>query len=805
MAKNTVTIHVTAKDDATKSLNKTRSAVDKLKSAAKIAFVGAAGGAGVFGAAAVKSAVDFESSMAEVKTLIPQMDDGTFLQLGDDLRDMSKEFGFATSETIPALYQAISAGVPTENVIDFMSTAAKAAIGGATDLETAVDGITSVVNAYGSENISAAEAADIMFSAVKDGKTTFEELAGTLSTALPHAAAIGVEFADVAASIAEMTSQGVKTSVAASGIRQFFTEASKTGTDLDKAIRDLTGKSFSELIKDGETSAGILQLVRDSMPDQEFRDLFGSVEAAGAALQITGNQFDGFEESLANAEESAGNLDAAFVTMSDTAKFKLDQSLAQLRDIMLGVGIKLLPLFVKGIGLVEGAMMRVPPTVELLRSKFDELVNSEFADYLIDAQGILVEFSEVAAAAFNEHLMPAIENVISIGETMVDDFKTHALPLLKALAEWELAHIHGQLDVLGNILGKLAGVIQAVTGFLSSNVELIYVAIGAFAALKLGALLYTAAMLAMHAPVIAMTAAQAALAAVLALNPFTLIVIGIAAAIAAGILIIKNWDEIKQAAKDLWKTVKKVWGDIWDTITGKVEDILNWIDDRWPGIGSSFKKPFHELIPSAADLFGFFSAIINGYAVFLKAWINLVKDTVNFFKGQFEKLPEIVKGVFNKLKDVLLSIIHPLFYFNIGKSIIQSIIDGIKSMLPDITNILKGIGSAIKDAVGWFFGGGGNDAVAVEAGTGARKLASGGIVKARPGGTLARLGEGGRDEAVIPLGRNGGSGIGTTVVNNYINIDGIVTDPVETGQQIADVLNRASIITGPLVMSTAVE
>ena len=802
MAKNTVTIHVTAKDDATKSLNKTRSAVDKLKSAAKIAFVGAAGGAGVFGAAAVKSAVDFESSMAEVQTLIPQMDDGTFLQLSDDLRDMSKEFGFATSETIPALYQAISAGVPTENVIDFMSTAAKAAIGGATDLETAVDGITSGVNAYGSENISAAETADIMFSAVKDGKTTFEELAGTLSTALPHAAAIGVEFADVAASIAEMTSQGVKTSVAASGIRQFFTEASKTGTDLDKAIRDLTGKSFSELIKDGETSAGILQLVRDSMPDQEFRDLFGSVEAAGAALQITGNQFDGFEESLANAEESAGNLDAAFVTMSDTAKFKLDQSLAQLRDIMLGVGIKLLPLFVKGIGLVEGAMMRVPPTVELLRSKFDELVNSEFADYLIDAQGILVEFSEVAAAAFNEHLMPAIENVISIGETMVDDFKTHALPLLKALAEWELAHIHGQLDVLGNILGKLAGVIQAVTGFLSSNVELIYVAIGAFAALKLGALLYTAAMLAMHAPVIAMTAAQAALAAVLALNPFTLIVIGIAVAIAAGILIIKNWDEITQAAGVLWETVKKVWGDIKDTITGKLEDIINWIDDRWSDIGNLIKKPFEIL--DADGLFGLFPAMIGGMAAFLKAWLDFVKDTVNFFKDQFEKLPELVKNVFNALIDLWSSWGNGIF-FGFGKSIIEFIIDGIKSMLPSITNIIKDIGSAIKNALGgitgWHpWGGSGNDAVE------ANGLASGGIVKARPGGTLALLGEGGRDEAVIPLGRNGASGIGTTtVVNNYITIDGIVTDPVETGQQIADVLNRASIITGPLVMSTAVE
>jgi hypothetical protein len=45
-------------------------------------------------------------------------------------------------------------------------------------------------------------------------------------------------------------------------------------------------------------------------------------------------------------------------------------------------------------------------------------------------------------------------------------------------------------------------------------------------------------------------------------------------------------------------------------------------------------------------------------------------------------------------------------------------------------------------------------------------LADGGIVKASPGGTLALIGEGGRDEAVIPLDRMGGMGGGD--VNIYV-------------------------------------
>jgi hypothetical protein len=44
-------------------------------------------------------------------------------------------------------------------------------------------------------------------------------------------------------------------------------------------------------------------------------------------------------------------------------------------------------------------------------------------------------------------------------------------------------------------------------------------------------------------------------------------------------------------------------------------------------------------------------------------------------------------------------------------------------------------------------------------------LADGGIVKASPGGTLALIGEGGRDEAVIPLDRMGGMGGNNVTIN----------------------------------------
>jgi hypothetical protein len=74
--------------------------------------------------------------------------------------------------------------------------------------------------------------------------------------------------------------------------------------------------------------------------------------------------------------------------------------------------------------------------------------------------------------------------------------------------------------------------------------------------------------------------------------------------------------------------------------------------------------------------------------------------------------------------------------------------------------------------------------------TGGLKLAEGGIVPARPGGTMATIGEGGQAEAVIPLdrfddvvGKRGGS------INIVVNA-GMGTDGAAVGEQIVNAIRR---------------
>ena len=105
-------------------------------SPAAVAGVAVAGIAAV-GAVMVDStakAVKFQEGMANVMTLLP----GAGQEIEDELtaviRDIQTELGITSEKSLPAMYQAISAGVPQNSVGEFLETAAKAAVGGSIDL-----------------------------------------------------------------------------------------------------------------------------------------------------------------------------------------------------------------------------------------------------------------------------------------------------------------------------------------------------------------------------------------------------------------------------------------------------------------------------------------------------------------------------------------------------------------------------------------------------------------------------------------------------------------------------------------------
>lgn len=334
---------------------------DKMAKAAAGAF---AAGMALIG----KSVMDFgsfEKGMNEVFTLMPGISGDAMAEMTEQVKDFSKEFGVLPTETVPALYEALGAGVPPDNIFEFLETAQKLAKGGVTDLATAVDGLSSVTNAYGADVISATEASDIMFKVVGLGKGTLDDVAGSLFNVTPIASALGVSFEDVGAAMAVLSSKGTPVSVASTQIRSVLGELGKDGTKVSDVFKEMTGKTFAEFIAEGGNLSEALGVIDQAAKDNglSIMDMFGSIEAGSAALSLAEGNGEAFADAIGQMENAAGSTEAAYDQMNQGLAVTLERLRANFAVIMLDIGESIAPtigMLGENLGMLLEAFSALP-------------------------------------------------------------------------------------------------------------------------------------------------------------------------------------------------------------------------------------------------------------------------------------------------------------------------------------------------------------------------------------------------------------------------------------------------------------
>ena len=304
------------------------------------ALAGVAVQVGQFTDQAIKDFRNFEDATNEVFTLMPGISEQAMGQMRSQILEAGVDMGRLTEETVPALYQSLSAGVPSDNVFEFLEQAHLTALGGVTDLTTAVDVLTTVTNSYGAENISAAEASDLLFTAVKGGKTTMDELGKFLFNVIPIAASVGLEFSNVTAAMEAMTSQGVPTRQAVTQLRQLLVELSKDGTEASDAFKEAAGVGLVEFLNRGNDLADVLVVMEGAAADNNvaINDLFGSVEAGQGALVLTNENLGKLVTALENAEGAFGATQEAADRMNESGARLTEQIAALKQEISVTTG-----------------------------------------------------------------------------------------------------------------------------------------------------------------------------------------------------------------------------------------------------------------------------------------------------------------------------------------------------------------------------------------------------------------------------------------------------------------------------------
>lgn len=258
--------------------------------------------------------------------------------------EMSKTVPDSAANIAGAAYQAISAGIQGTNqeIADFVSQAAKVGVAGLASTEDAVNGLTSVMNAYGLKASEVGGVSDTFFAAIKLGKTSFAELNGALANVIPAASAAGVGFDEVAANIAQMTALGVPTAQASTQIRSALIELQKPSATLAKAMSDagLSASTMTQTLKEQGLTATLQQLqVSAAKSGLSLTQIFGSAESASAGLLLTGENAERAIDTLEGVrlEIERGVSTEAYNVAADSIDVKTKLISNQISATMSGI------------------------------------------------------------------------------------------------------------------------------------------------------------------------------------------------------------------------------------------------------------------------------------------------------------------------------------------------------------------------------------------------------------------------------------------------------------------------------------
>ena len=260
----------------------------------------------------IREATRFSKGMAEVNT-IAKLGAKDFAKLKGGVRAVMTDLGMGLEDAIKGTYDAFSAGVPADNVLEFLRTAGMAAVGGVTDAATAVDGMTTILDAFALSSKDAGRVSDVLFGIVENGKITYSELAAHIGKVAPTADSAGLSLEEFAGYLARLT-QIAKPEQAMTNLSAAMRYAADQGKPLARILKEFEGASLEEL---RGASVG---------------------DEAARGIAILAKNLKATREQLKLAKNTAGGAQRAFDTMAADPSHQFALLVAQIRDIGIEIG-----------------------------------------------------------------------------------------------------------------------------------------------------------------------------------------------------------------------------------------------------------------------------------------------------------------------------------------------------------------------------------------------------------------------------------------------------------------------------------
>ena len=435
----------------------------------------AAAGIGKMLGSAFTGGTALESAMAKVGT-IADTAKVPLVSLSSQVLQVSGDMHIGANEIAEAAYQAISAGQDTGNAVAFAGQASMLAKAGFTSSASAVDILTTALNAYGKGADEAGHVSDVLLTTQNLGKTSVDELAGSMGRVIPLAAAYNVSLENLSSGLAIMTANGIATAEASTYTKSMLNELGDTGSTVGKILQQQTGKSFAELNADGKSLGDVLQILYDKVGGNatEFAGLWSSVEAGTGALSLASSGADKFNGVLQQMQADSNLTQTAYDTMTDTMAYKLDGVKVSAQNLGTALFDAVSGRLGEGVALAGGYLQTLSESVQQNGTAgLAQGLATVFADLTTNVGPQLLQTGIALLGKLGEGLVTGIPQLLAqalpVAADLASGLRENAGQLVDAGIQFILNLATGLMNGLPTLITYLPGIVSDIAGIINDN------------------------------------------------------------------------------------------------------------------------------------------------------------------------------------------------------------------------------------------------------------------------------------------------------------------------------------------------
>lgn len=298
-------------------------------------------------AIATKQAIDFEQQMSNVATLVDTNTE-SMQSMSQAVLDTATRVPVAIEDLTKGLFDVRSAGISASDAMNVLEISAKLSKAGLSSTAEATNIMTSAMNTFAKEGLSAAEISDLLFKTTKFGKTTIAELSQSFGATASIIESAGIKLADFQAATSALTTVGVPASQAQTQLRAAIVALQKPTAEMEKIFKRIGVTTEKELIKKFGSLGASFDVINKTATDMGINaaKAWSSVEAGAAVTSLVGATNEAYVDTLDNMVNGGNAVTEAFEKQLSTAASQVQLAKNNMQALSITVGTVLIPVVI---------------------------------------------------------------------------------------------------------------------------------------------------------------------------------------------------------------------------------------------------------------------------------------------------------------------------------------------------------------------------------------------------------------------------------------------------------------------------